>query len=268
MSIGICDLNTSKARVLGFALLCSASLSACNSTGGAGFSFAQKGDAPVANAANSDPVVPNTSKTTLARGSVTLKAPKGFCIDQTSVSNGLQGSSAMLAECSALDGKGARDGAVMSVSISPRRGEQISAPSTDDLSKAAAPRKILQRTQKGDLALVQIASGGNDVFSPAAPVHWRGATLLDTRLVLLGLFAAEGSDLTGNKGAALLASLARGISAKRGTLLGAITPTQGKNTLDANSTQPKSVPENATPDTVEADKKAGKGFIARLLNRS
>ncbi|MGB7319568.1 MAG: hypothetical protein WBC85_16515 [Planktotalea sp.] len=261
MSIGICDLNKSKARVLGFALLCSASLSACSNSNGAGFSFAPKSEQE-SRAEVTGPVVPSTTHTTLARGSIRLKAPKGYCIDETSISNGLQGSSAMLARCSSLNGKGADAGvAVMAVSVSPRRGADASAPTIQDLTSAAAPNKVLQHVQKGNLALVQLASGGNEVLVPASPVHWRGATTLDTRLILLSLFAPEGSALTGNDGATLLASLAKGISAKRGSFLGSAGEQSSAN-------QPKSVSENFTPDTVDPAKKGAKGLIARLLNRS
>ncbi|MGH1576673.1 hypothetical protein [Planktotalea sp.] len=268
MSIGICDLNMSKARVLGFALLCSASLSACNRNGGEGFSFAPK-KADARTGSEEGPVVPKTTETTLARGSVTLKAPKGYCIDETSVTNGLQGSSAMLAKCSSLDGIGAgSDAAVMSVSISPRRGNDAIAPTPTDLAKAAEPRRILQLKEKGKLALVQIGSGGDEVFSAADPVHWRGATMLDTRLVLLGAFAPKGSVLTSNKGADLLASLARGISATRGSLLGRASAPANPDGEAGQANQPKDDPSTPAPESVESEKKGASGLIARLLNRS
>ena len=268
MSIGICDLSASKAPRLGLALVCCASLGACVNGGGGGFSFAPKSDA-TGEGAQSGPIVPKTTTTTLARGTITLKAPKGYCIDETTVNNGLQGSSAMLAQCSSLDGKGAGAGAaVMSVSISPRRGEQALAPTSAHLAQAAEPRKDLQQTQKGNLAMVQIATGGDEVFSPADPVHWRGATQLDTRLVILGLYAPLGSDLVKGNGASLLASLARGISVKRGALLGLKnTAPQGED-VETTDNQPQVASEISTPDTVEPVKKGAGGLIARLLNRS
>lgn len=269
MSIGICDLGIGKARRLGFALLCGASLSACSNEGGAGFSFAPTSSPGSGEGAQSGPAVPKSTRTTLARGTITLKAPKGYCIDDTSVSNGLQGSSAMLAKCSSLDGKGAgADAAVMSISVSPRRGEGALLPSTNDLAQAASPRSILQLKQKGDLALVQVGTGGSNVFSAAGPVHWRGATALDTRLVLLGLFAPEGSQLSGDKGAALLASLARGLSATRGSLFSLGVDGSDEEPKQARANQPESASEIPATDTVEAKKKGASSVIGRLLNRS
>lgn len=268
MSIGICDLSYRKARTLGFALVGSVTLGACSDSSGAGFSFAPRSSEP-SESVQKGPIVPKTTRTTLARGTVTLKAPKGYCIDETSISNGLQGSSAMLAKCTALDGMGAgQDAAVMTVSVSPRRGDAAGNPSTNDLAQAAAPRSVLQLKQKGNLALVQVGSGGKDVFSRADPVHWRGATSLDTRLVLLGLFAPEGSELTSDKGATLLASLARGISATRGSLLGLNRQTPNPKIAAPAETQPKDASNIPATDTVEPDKKGALGFIGRLLNRS
>jgi len=264
MRIGICDLDLSKARQSGPALLICVSLGAC--VGGEGLSFARKGEAE---GTPSGVVILKTTQTTLARGAIKLTAPKGYCIDETSVSSGLQGSSAMLAQCSSFDGKGAgTDIAVMSVQVSSRRGESATAPSAQDLVSAAMPRKTLQTKQKGNLALAQLATGGDEVLAPADPIHWRGATKLDTRLVLLSLFAPKGSDLTGNKGAELLAALAHGISAKRGSLFGFGRDAPESKDANSESIQPIDVAESSTIDTVEPEKKGSQGIIARLLNRS
>ena len=266
MSIGICDLNKRQARNVGLVLLCCASLSACVSD--EGFSFAPKSDAAPEDA-QTRVAVSKSTQVTLARGAVTLVAPKGFCIDETSVSSGLRGSSAILAKCSSLDGKGAGDDtAVMSAQISARRGSAAAAPTGQDLINAALPRRTLQSKQKGNLALVQIATNGDNVFSAADPIHWRAATELDTRLVLLGLFAPKGSEITSDQGADLLTALARGISATRGSLLGLAPAASNGSSEPKTETQPKDVSENSTTETVEPVKKGGQGFIARLLNRS
>ena len=264
MSTGISDLNLRQARKLGLALVCLFSVSAC--AGGEGFSFASR---QAVEGAPSGVVVPKTTSTTLARGAVKLKAPKGYCIDETSVSNGLQGSSALLAKCSSLDGKGAgTDTAVMSVQVSPRRAENLPPLTPQDLVLAVAPNKILQSKQKGALSLVQVATGGDELFTPADPVHWRGATVLDTRLILFGLFVPEGSALKGDAGADLLTSLARGVSTTRGNLLGLGRKQPKEEAAKSPESPVKDAKKSAAPDTVEPEKKAQNGFIARLLNRS
>jgi hypothetical protein len=116
--------------------------------------------------------------------------------------------------------------------------------------------------------LAQLATGGDEVLAPADPIHWRGATELDTRLVLLSLFAPKGSDLTGEKGADLLVALARGISATRGSLLGFGRDARERKDANLENTQLKDVSENSTTNTVDSEKKGGQGIIARLLNRS
>ena len=274
MSIGICDLRMKQARLTGLSLLCCVSLSACVD-GANGFSFAPKIDSADA---STGLVIPKTTSTTLARGAVKVTSPKGYCIDKSSIKNGLQGSSALLAACSALDGKGAGNAtAVMSLQISARRGNDAAKPTAIDLAKAAQPRRVVKSVQKGDLALVQIASGGDDALEPADPVHWRGATALDTRLVLLGLFAPEGSKLASDDGADLLAALARGLSATRVPLLGRSDAQQDSQSEETSgdtadqstdTDQPKDVASDAAADRVEQEEKDGAGFIARLLNGS
>lgn len=264
MSTGIFDLNLRQARSLGLALVCFLSLSAC--VGGEGFSFASKKSVE---GTPSGVVVPKSASTTLARGAVKLNAPKGYCIDESSVSNGLQGSSALLAKCSSLEGKGAgSDTAVISVQVSPRRGDAAATPTPQDLVRAVAPNKILQSKQKGALSLVQVATGGDDVFKPADPTHWRGATALDTRLIMFGLFVPKGSALKGNAGADLLTAFARGVSATKGNLLSFSRSKTNAEDAKPKNTQLKGAQKPDAPDTVESDKKGGKGLIARLLNRS
>jgi hypothetical protein len=267
MSIGIFDLNIRQARKLGLALLCSATLSACVD-GANGFSFAPK-TMPSTDGAQEGPVIAKTTRATLALGSFVVTAPKGYCIDETSISNGLQSSSLMLAKCSSLDGKGAgADTTVMSVQISNRRGAGAVAPTATDLAQATAPRRVLQQKQKGALALVQVATGGNEVFSVADPVHWRGATLLDQRLVLLGLFAPKGSSMTSNTGSDALTKLAKGLSATRGSLLGNNSKAPDTS-VEGNAIEQSEVASKIpAPDTVEPAKKGARGLIGRLLNRS
>lgn len=266
MNTGTSDRAARPVRLSGGALVLCCLLAGCNTSGGQGFSFASAGGT---GDAQTGPVVPKSTQTSLARGAVTLKAPRGYCIDDTSVSNGLQGSSALLAKCSALDGKAAGpDAAVMTVSISPRRGAGAGAPSADDLADAVAPHQVLSRAMRGELALVQVASGADAAFAPADPVHWRGATELDTRLVLLGLFAPEGSAMRGAKGGDMLATLARGISATRGTLFSRAAPAGMDADGSKQETQPEGVSNTEATDTVEPEKKGLRKLIGGLLNRS
>lgn len=267
MNIGICDLNKRQARKLGLALLCSASLSACVD-GANGRSFAPK-DTAQTKGAKEGTIVAKSTRATLARGSFIVTAPEGYCIDESSINNRLQSGSLMLAKCSSLDGKGAgADTTVMSLQISNRRGARAVAPTTTDLAQASAPRRVLQQKQKGALALIQVATGGDEVFSVADPVHWRGSTLLDQRLVLLGLFAPKGSSMTSDAGADLLTKLTKGLSATRGSILGNNSNTPATPVEGSPIEQLGIVSKIPAPNTVEPEKKGARGLIGRLLNRS
>lgn len=242
-------------------------LGACTDGAGGegGFSFAMAG---TGKAVQTGPAIPKSPRAELAGGTVKIKAPKGYCVDQTSIKNGLTGSSAMIAACTSLDGKGANEtAAVITVSVSPRREADARAPNTDDLAAAVAPAPVLARIQKGTLALVQVGQGGEGFLAPADPVHWRGATMLDTRLVMLALFAPKGTTLVGPKGADLMTALARGISTKRGSLFGQGITARDEQTDVSTTQELKPDTSNAAQEGPPA-KKAPSGFIGRLFNRS
>jgi len=125
-------------RILTALGLCGA-LAGCNAA--QGFSFAAAGKDDAAQGTQIGAAIPKLASAELARGAVNVTAPKGYCIDQTSIVSGLGGSSATLAPCSALDGKGASRemSAVMTVSVSPRRPSPAPAPTSADLAGLALP---------------------------------------------------------------------------------------------------------------------------------
>lgn len=265
MNTGISKpINTATRR--GLLPIAAFALSGCLG-GGEGLSFAPTNT----DTTTSSPTVPHSQKTALARGGVTVKAPNGYCIDDTSVRNGLVNSSALIATCTSLKGKGSGlDSAVMTVNVSARRPSESQAPDADTLAQAIGPDRALSRSQKGTLALVNVKDGGDDMFAPADARHWRGATTLDTRLVLLGLYAPEGSALAGSGGSALMVKLAKGISATKGSFLGRAL-SQDQNTQEP-STQPDSSAQTETAveeaGGKEIPKKGVRGLIGRLFKQS
>ena len=256
-------------RILTALGLCGA-LAGCNAA--QGFSFAAAGKDDAAQGTQIGAAIPKLASAELARGAVNVTAPKGYCIDQTSIVSGLGGSSATLAPCSALDGKGASRemSAVMTVSVSPRRPSPAPAPTSADLAAAVAPAEVLSAQTKGQLALVHVATGGDALFQPADPKHWRAATSLDSRLVLLSLYAPADAPLAADAGAALLSQLARGIKATRsGGLLGLRAPApEAQDGQDALATQETLAPAGTQPEAEAAQQKGLKRVFGRLFNRS
>jgi hypothetical protein len=145
-----------------------------------------------------------------ARGGIVLVPPKGFCIDSSGIRRTGSSGFAMMARCDALGVRGFfgnRSPAVITATIGPRP-EGAPAPSAADLAQLAGPGNVLE--QRSDLMLPLVRLQGADSALPgAAPVHWRGALVLDSYLLSVALYAPEGSDGLKDQGALLLNDLAR-----------------------------------------------------------
>lgn len=276
MTTGISELTLrSRAAMLPAVFL---GLGACSGSG-EGFSFATKGISAPPAPVQVAPSRPKSRKVTLARGDITVHAPKGFCIDTGSVKQGLSESSVLLARCSALDGKGA-DGpaAVMSLRVSARRSAQQSQVTLADLASAFDAADVLTQQQKGSLAIVQVRQTPNVPFKGTDATRWHAATGLDDRLVLMSLYAPKGGSMAKSAGSATLIALARGLSAKRGNILERLqrqnpdearaAPASSNKKQQINPAPTASAP---VPDVVTVDpdaKKPRRGLIGRLFNLS
>ena len=239
-------------------------LSGCLGTTGSP-SFAPNSSAA---AAKTSAAVPHTRSAPLSRD-ITLKAPKGYCIDTGSVRSGLNGSSAMIATCTALSGKPAgASAALMTVSLSPPRPSDAPAVTHHDLRRAA-DGTVLQSTQNGTLALARIKAK-SPAISGADTTYWRGATTLNSRLVLMSLYPAEQSALNGDAGAATLTSLAKGLSAKNEGLLGQLRKTapvdRAEGELQNNASTV--LESRSQAETASEPKKPRSSIIGRIFNRS
>jgi hypothetical protein len=179
------------------------------------------------------------SKAMLA-GGITLKTPKGYCIDPETLKRNF----AILASCKALsNGRRGPDVpmAMMTVSVSGRS-------ENSELPTAAQFAQSMDAQMLGGQSSGQYVSGnvkGQDSSVPEGsdPRHWRGAFTLGDRMVGLGLYAPKGSPLTGAKGGTLLAKTARSMS---------ILPTSASKSA-------------ATPSEKSEVKK--EGLLAGLFNR-
>jgi hypothetical protein len=161
---------------------------------------------------------------------------------------------------------------VMLVSVSEKKLGEISPPSVSDLTLAVAPLPVARSEQRGTLALVQVTGGGSAVFAPADQKHWRAATALDNRLVLLSLYAPKGSELTGPAGSTLLQDLAKGLSAKRVPILSRLTG--GAPEPEESGEDDESLTDPAS-DAEKTDDEAERGFgfglgalTSRVFDRS
>lgn len=216
-------------------------LAGCTQSSNSGFSFAaQSGQY------DSDLAAAGKSRAEFANGSVILVAPPGHCIDTSMLRQDAEGGFALLPRCNLLQGSswfGRNRAAVITATIG--KATNPGAPRTADIARTAQGAKLLYYDDKGVLPLVRLNWPGHSTAggSGASPEHWRGAFVLNDHLVLLALYAPEGSNLLGRVGADLLTEM---------TLrsLKASTATIGAATIDTGANLPPSAPAAAAkPDT-------------------
>lgn len=226
-------------------------LTGCSAIPETGFSFASSGDQGADSSSTSSAAA--HSQASFAKGHVTLVAPRGFCIDSTTLRQDTDGGFALLPRCNFLQGSswfGRNKASVITATIG--KTNEAAAPSTADLARTAEGAKLLYYDDKGLLPLVRLQWQGHSVTgsSGASADHWRGAFVLNDHLVVLALYAPEGSELLGRPGAdlltemtrrSLLASKAPRPDAAPGAVLPAQDPAGAQQTPGA-TTRPKSRP--------------------------
>lgn len=180
-------------------------LSGCAQFTPSGFSFA-------AQTGQYEPEI-SASRTTHAQfadGDVVLVAPPGYCIDQTMLRQEESGGFALLPRCNLMHGSswfGRNRAAIITATIG--KAASNGAPRTADIARTAEGAKLVYYDDKGVLPLVRLhwpnhsTAGG----AGASPEHWRGAFVLNDHLVLLALYAPQGSDLLGQAGADVLTEM-------------------------------------------------------------
>jgi hypothetical protein len=227
-------------------------LTGCSAIPETGFSFASSGEQGAGASGTSSTA--RHSQASFAKGNVTLVAPRGYCIDSTTLRQEADGGFALLPRCSFLQGSswfGRNKAAVITATIGTTNA--ATAPSTADLARTAEGAKLLYYDDKGLLPLVRLQWQGHSVTgsSGASADHWRGAFVLNDHLVVLALYAPEGSELLGRPGADLLTEMTRrSLYASRaprsdaapGAVLPAQEPAAAQQTPDP-TTRPKSRPE-------------------------
>mgnify|MGYP001627825232 CR=1 FL=1 len=150
------------------------------------------------------------SRAGFARGGIVLVPPKGFCIDRSGIRRTGSDGFAMMARCDAFGVRGFfgnRSPAVITATIGAQP-EGAPVPAVADLTRLAGAENV--REQRSDLLLPLVRlEGAAGALPGAAPVHWRGALVLDGHLLSVALYAPEGSAGLEDQGAMLLNDLAR-----------------------------------------------------------
>lgn len=193
-----------------FSLIAAAFLAACSPTTEGGFSFATRNDQPQALSR-----LPAPSQAQFADGEVVLVAPPGHCIDTSMLRQEADGGFALLPRCNMINGPslfGRKQAALITAAIGPA--QESDAPNPLDIAETVEGARLLYYDNNGMLPLARLywpghGAAGTADATVASAEHWRGAFVLNDHMVLLALYAPEGSPLLGKAGAALLSEMTR-----------------------------------------------------------
>ena len=87
-------------------------------------------------------------------------------------------------------------------------GEATQEITVKELAVSAAPSKVLKQVDGQDLALVQLASGGDTFLPDGSPVYWRGVMEINGYHAGLAVYGPNDSKVSGDYGRKLLQGLA------------------------------------------------------------
>lgn len=141
------------------------------------------------------PPVFSLKKAELAGGKVTVVPPEGYCIDAKSLGRAF----AALALCGAGEKRGG-DG-LITVSVT------VPSPAAEPAAVLAHLSPDTRSTETTDPGFVLTKMRRADAPTGAMTPDWRGVAPMENALVSMAVFAADGSDLSGEKGGELLREL-------------------------------------------------------------
>lgn len=193
-----------------FSIIAMGLLTACAQTGERGFSFAAGNRSSEGHAR-----LGAASQAVFAKGEVVLVPPPGHCLDKTMLLQENDGGFALFPRCNLLQGPsffGRNRAALITAAIGPAK--TSGAPSPIDLARTAEGAKLLYYDNNGMLPLVRLhwpghGATGAEGATGASAEHWRGAFVLNDHMIVLALYAPEGSPLLGTPGAELLTEMTR-----------------------------------------------------------
>jgi hypothetical protein len=161
--------------------------------------------------------VPVARQARLGAGAVIVAPPRGYCIDKSSIRNRGDAAFALIASCESLTGRMGGvlvEPAVITVSVSGARAGRDQ-PEAALLARALPEGAPLRETNGDGLTVVQVEGDSGALPGARGDVrHWRGAMVLNDRLVGLAVYGADGSDVAGTAGERLLVAMAEQIREK------------------------------------------------------
>ena len=226
-------------------------LSGCGQERGASFSFAIASEGPSATKGATP-----SRQIRFADGGVVLVAPSGHCVDPERLRQEADGGFALMPRCNLMRGAswiGKNRAALITATVGKAAGDQ--APQSGEIARTAQGARLLHYEDKEPLSLVRLHWPGHGAMGSshapgASPIHWRGAFVLEGHLVVLALYAPEGSPLLDESGADLLRRMvyeSRAATAAAHSQPQVLAPRQS----DGDALRPRSRP--ASQDGSQAD---------------
>ncbi len=151
-------------------------------------------------------------KARLARGNVVVAPPAGYCVDGDSLRDRSSGF-ALVAPCSLLTAKArANDVPPALMTVATNRGKEL--PKAMELASELPDAVIIDAIDGKGITLLHLDGAVPSMMANADSRHWRGVISVNGYLVALGLFAENGSPLTGKEGIVAITTLAENIRAQ------------------------------------------------------
>lgn len=143
------------------------------------------------------------SQVTMAQGAVTLKAPRGFCIDPRSLKQRF----ALMARCDTLGAPGAAQDAplgLITVSVAPaNNGTDV--PTPQDTAAALGLTQVANANATG--RGLTFRANGSAPLEGVAETHWRGTTLIGGYVMSVALFGPKGGRAASTEGRGIVEQL-------------------------------------------------------------
>ena len=151
-------------------------------------------------------------KARLARGKIIVAPPAGYCVDGDSLKDRGAGF-ALVAPCSLLTARAqANDVLPALMTVATNRGKDL--PTASELASELPDATIIDAIDGKGITLLHLDGAVPGIMANADSRHWRGVISVNGHLVALGLFAENGSPLTGKEGIVAISTLAENIRAQ------------------------------------------------------
>lgn len=145
---------------------------------------------------------------TLLDGTVVVRTPEGYCIDDTSTRNHTKAGFVLMAGCDGL--MGLPSGTLVTPAILTVAAAVGPGGEDTDITPVTKTGEVLERHQMAGLNMVRV-SDENRVPEGSDPRHWRGVMTVNGAVLALAVYG--NSDVAGKQGKLLLQSLAKATQA-------------------------------------------------------